>query len=191
MKNNQKKVNLQPKKLNKLVLASFGIGALMLASNAQAAGMQKAPWQSRSAIKASQTSPIYKQEWRKSAYRSCPILAIPSNSWVHPKTAKSRSANFSDGFAVAYDLSNYKGKPLRSAYGVANAGKTKLAELHAWDYERYYADGSYVTMGHEGNDPNGKMLAYLVLKNGCFYNVWSALGTNHLQQVISQLRYVK
>lgn len=34
------------------------------------------------------------------------------------------------------------------------------------------------------------MLAYLVLNNGCFYNIWSQLSSEHLQKMIGQLRYV-
>ena len=107
------------------------------------------------------------------------------------KTAQSRAANFSGGFAVAYDLKNYKGKPLRSAYGVANAGTTSKRDLYqGWAYRKNYADGSYVTLGREGNNPQGKMLAYLVLNNGCFYNIWSQLSSEHLQKMIAHLRYV-
>lgn len=152
----------------------------------------QAPWQKNAAIKANKTSPVYKQEWQKSKYKSCPILAIPTNSLIHPKTVKSRAANFSGGFAVAYDVGNYQGKPLKSAYGVANVGKTKVDAISSWPAHRqYFADGSFLTSGHEANNPKNKMLAYLVLKNGCFYNVWSQLGDDFLQQIISELRYVK
>lgn len=153
--------------------------------------LAKSPWQSHASTKPSQTSPIYRQEWQQSKYQSCPILALPTNASVHLKTAKSRAANFSDGFAVAYDVTNYQGKKIRSAYGVANAGKTPLSDIRRWHYQRYYADGSFVTLGREGNNPKGKMLAYVLLENGCFYNVWSQLGEVHLHHIISQLRYVK
>lgn len=152
----------------------------------------KSPWQSHSSMAAAKTSPIYREQWRQSKSRTCPILAIPTQSDVHLTTANSRSAYFADGWGVAYDLRRYKhGKPLRSAYGVANAGKTELDQIYAWPEQYAYADGSFVTLGREGNDPSGKFLAYLVLENGCFYNVWSQVSKAHLKNVLSRLRYVK
>lgn len=182
----------QPKiVLNQLIIASFGVGTWLLTTTAQAGLLPKSPWQSHPSLKNSQVSPIYQQQWRQSDYKYCPILAIANNSLVNPKTARSRAANFSGGFAVAYDLGKYQSKPLRSAYGVANAGTTSKSGLYnGWAYRKNYADGSYVTLGREGNNPTGKMLAYVVLKNGCFYNVWSQLGSDHLQKIIGQLRYV-
>lgn len=150
------------------------------------------PWQSHYSITKNKTSPVYRQEWQRSKYRSCPILAIPTKSAVHLKTARSRAANFSDGWGVAYDVAKYSnGKRLRSAYGVANAGKTKLSDIYAWPDQRTHADGSFVTWGREGNNPNGQFLAYIVLDNGCFYNVWSKVSNTHLQNMIGALRYVK
>lgn len=182
--------------MSKLFYVPFAAGLVVSAVSAMSSvqasvAVPYSPWQSYAAIKSTQTSPIYKQQWRKSKYQSCPILALPTRSDAHLKTAKSRAANFSDGFAVAYDLKNYQGKAMRSAYGVANAGKTSLQGLHHWDYEQAYKDGAYITLGREGNDPKGKMLAYIVLENGCFYNVWSQLGESHLHHIISELRYVK
>ena len=181
---------------HQLAVTSFAISACLLVNllvnTAQAATrLPKSPWQSHASLKSSQVSPIYHQQWRQSDYKYCPILAIANHSSVNVKTAQSRAANFSGGFAVAYDLKNYKGKPLRSAYGVANAGTTSKRDLYeGWAYRKNYADGSYVTLGREGNNPKGKMLAYLVLNNGCFYNIWSQLSSEHLQKMIAQLRYV-
>ena len=179
-----------------LAKTSFAISACLLVdllvNTAQAATrLPKSPWQSHASLKSNQVSPIYHQQWRQSDYKYCPILAIANHSSVNVKTAQSRAANFSGGFAVAYDLKNYKGRPLRSAYGVANAGTTSKRDLYqGWAYRKNYADGSYVTLGREGNNPQGKMLAYLVLDNGCFYNIWSQLSSEHLQKMIGQLRYV-
>lgn len=181
---------------HQIAVTSFAISACLLVNllvnTAQAATrLPKSPWQSHASLKSSQVSPIYQQQWRQSDYKYCPILAIANHSSVNVKTAQSRAANFSGGFAVAYDLKNYKGKPLRSAYGVANTGTTSKRDLYeGWAYRKNYADGSYVTLGREGNNPQGKMLAYLVLNNGCFYNIWSQLSSDHLQKMIAQLRYV-
>lgn len=178
--------------LSQFAIPSFTIGALLFVNTVQAATtLPKSPWQSHQSLKSNQVSPVYQQQCHQSKYKYCPILALPTRSSVNPKTAKSRAANFSGGFAVAYDLGNDKGKLLRSAYGVANAGITSKRNLYdGWTYRKNYADGSYVTLGREGNNPKGNMLAYVVLKNGCFYNVWSQLGSDHLQKMLGQLRYV-
>ena len=124
------------------------IGCIVVNTAQAATRLPKSPWQSHASLKSSQVSPIYHQQWRQSDYKYCPILAIANHSSVNVKTAQSRAANFSGGFAVAYDLKNYKGKPLRSAYGVANAGTTSKRDLYeGWAYRKNYADGSYVTLG--------------------------------------------
>ena len=175
-----------------LAMTSVAISGCIVVNTAQAATrLPKSPWQSHASLKSSQVSPIYQQQWRQSDYKYCPILAIANHSSINIKTAQPRAANFSGSFAVAYDLAQYKGKPLRSAYGVANAGTTFKRDLYqGWAYRKNYADGSYVTLGREGNNPQGKMLAYLVLNNGCFYNIWSQLSSEHLQKMIAHLRYV-
>ena len=177
---------------HQFAITSCAISALCFVNPVQAATtLPKSPWQSHASLKSSQVSPVYQQQWRQSDYKYCPILAFANHSSVNVKTAQSRAANFSGGFAVAYDLKNYKGRPLRSAYGVANAGTTSKRDLYqGWAYRKNYADGSYVTLGREGNNPQSKMLAYLVLNNGCFYNIWSQLSSEHLQKMIAQLRYV-
>lgn len=148
-----------------------------------------ASW-SKSAIDNSQTDAIYRQEWSKSPTKNtCPILALPKNANAQIQGHSVRRANFSGGWGVAYDLPNE-----RSAYGVANAGMLQAGEqvYDNWPYNIVYQDGSTVGYGHEGGDPSAKWLAYVVIpKNRCFYNVWSAQGQFHLEQMLSELRRVK
>lgn len=149
--------------------------------------LAQSPWQQNSVVRKSQISPIYTQQWAKADTKKvCPILALPKYSSAHKASSKARSATFAGGWGVAYDTPS-----LRSAYGVANAGTATESGLYAWDYKKRYADGSYVTYGHEGGDPNGKMLAYILLNNGCFYNVWSQYDETHLRKIINNLHYVK
>lgn len=147
-----------------------------------------ASW-SKPAINSSQTNAVYYQEWSKSPTKNtCPILALPKDANSQIKGHSVRRANFSGGWGVAYDLPNE-----RSAYGVANAGVLKAGEqvYNSWPYSVVYQDGSTVGYGHEGGDPSAKWLAYLVIpQNRCFYNVWSAQGQFHLEQMLSELRLV-
>lgn len=147
-----------------------------------------ASW-TKPAINSSQTDAVYHQEWSKSPTKTtCPILALPKNSNAQISGHSARRANFSGGWGVAYDLPND-----RSAYGVANVGVLKSGEqvFDNWPYNVSYQDGSRVGYGHEGGDPSAKWLAYLVIpQNRCFYNVWSSQGQSHLEQMISELRWV-
>ena len=146
-----------------------------------------ASW-TKPAINISQTDTVYQQEWLKADSKNlCPILALPKNSKAHLAGHTVRRANFSGGWAVAYDLPK-----LRSAYGVANAGTVNPKELfNGWDYNVVYEDGSRVTYGREGGNQTGNWLAYIVIpKNNCFYNVWSAQSKTHLEQILADLRLV-
>ena len=147
-----------------------------------------APW-AKSAISNSNTDGVYRQEWLKAESKLlCPILALPKQASSHLTGHNVRRANFASGWGVAYDLPN-----LRSAYGVANTGTIDPDELSfSWPYNMSYQDGSMVGYGHEGGDPLAKWLAYIVIpQNNCFYNVWSAQGKDHLEQIIKDLRMVK
>lgn len=148
---------------------------------------QRAPW-SNAAINNGATDAVYRQEWLKAESRAlCPILALPKQSSAHLSAHSVRRANFASGWGVAYDLPD-----LRSAYGVANASTVDPNDLsYSWPYNTSYQDGSTVGYGHEGGDPTAKWLAYIVLpQNNCFYNVWSAQGKDHLEQMIADLRLV-
>lgn len=148
-----------------------------------------ASW-SKAAISRSQTDAVYFQEWAQSQTKNtCPMLALPKNANAQIKGHSVRRANFSGGWGVAYDLPNE-----RSAYGVANAGTLQAGEqvYNSWPYNIVYQDGSTAGYGHEGGDPSAKWLAYVVIpENRCFYNVWSAQGQFHLEQMLLELRRVK
>ena len=140
-------------------------------------------------ITASETDSVYKTEWKKSEIgRKCPLLALPSTANSHLIDRSVRRANFSGGWGVAYDLPTS-----RSAYGVALSGVSDPSGRNSiWNDYYVYQDGTELTYGREGGDPNGKWLAYLTLgDNHCFYNIWSKEGKSHLEQIISELRVVK
>ena len=79
----------------------------------------------------------------------------------------------------------------RCAFGVAGTGASAAGPSYdAWPHERTWADGSSAGYGPEGGTgPN--QLAYLrVQGQECLYNVWSRLGTEHLEHLLGQLRFV-
>lgn len=154
----------------------------------------QASWR-KPAIAKSATDAIYVQEWGKSKSKAaCPILALPTTAGAHLQGHSGRRANFSGGWGVAYDLPKQ-----RSAYGVANVGVSEpVGPSSMWQDYTLYDDGTELTYGREGGNPNGKWLAYLTLgkqyspaAQPCLYNIWSQQSIGHLEQLLSELRIVK
>ena len=153
-----------------------------------------ASWR-KPAIAKSATDAVYAQEWAKSETKAaCPILALPKNASSHLAGHSARRANFSGGWGVAYDVPKQ-----RSAYGVALSGiSDPIGQASIWQDYQQYNDGTELTYGREGGDPNGQWLAYLTLgkqysptSQHCFYNIWSQQSKGHLEQMLSELRLVK
>lgn len=98
-----------------------------------------------------------------------------------------RPAQFGGGWAVAYDLPG-----LRSAFGVAGTGASASGDTyHDWPHRQAWADGSSAGYGPEGGE-GPKQLAYLKIEGQqCLYNVWSQLGTPHLEHLLRHLRFVE
>jgi hypothetical protein len=145
-------------------------------------------------------------EWRKAENRRvCAPLAFAGDGRA---AGRARRANFSGGWAVAFDLPGR-----RSAYGVAGAGVLPGDEApigdqreilaRQWPYVRALpglSPQSFAGYGIEGAkplttaDPRGldqDMLAYVrVPAQRCLYNVWSRLGRRHLELLLDGLRLV-
>src|SRR5690349_21836485 len=76
--------------------------------------LDPAPW-SAAPLAAADVPAVYLQQWRKADNRAtCALLAPVA---LQARDAKPRAANFSGGWAVAYDEPG-----LRSAFGIAGAG---------------------------------------------------------------------
>jgi hypothetical protein len=140
---------------------------------------------------------VFLVEHRKAANReTCPLL-VPTEVEAG---ARPRRANFSGGWAVAYDKDGAPGtrsggEPCascgRSAFGVAGTGAEKGGGGPAWPREVAWSDGSRAGYGPEGGQ-GPHLLAYLERADaGCLYNVWSALGEEHLLKLIASLRRVR
>ncbi|MDB5723357.1 MAG: hypothetical protein JWQ16_111 [Novosphingobium sp.] len=145
-------------------------------------------------------------EWRKAENRRvCAPLAFAADGRAG---GRARRANFSGGWAVAFDLPGR-----RSAYGVAGAGvlpgdeapigDQRKALAAQWPYVRALPGLkplSFAGYGIEGAkplttaDPEGRgedLLAYVrVPGQRCLYNVWSRLGRRHLELLLDSLRPV-
>jgi hypothetical protein len=84
----------------------------------------------------------------------------------------------------------------RGAFGVAGTGSAGdtpqqiKALTDVWPNIREWADGSRAGFGPEGGR-GPKQLAYLYIEGqGCLYNVWSSVGPEHLDLLLSHLRFV-
>lgn len=145
-----------------------------------------APWRSESIPRAGVQN-VYVEQWSKAENKNeCALVAFRSLG-EKGAGATARAANFSGGWAVAYDLPN-----LRSAFGIAGAGvKADDPSYDKWPYAYEWADGSKVEYGPEGGEgPN--QLAYLrIAGQECLYNVWSRLGREHLEELLREIRRVE
>ena len=104
------------------------------------------------------------------------------------REAKPRSANFSGGWAVAYDTPK-----TRSIYGIAGTGTVALAYNHATVFPTTirWSDGSYASYGLEGGTGPSYLAYVTVAGQGCAYNVWSKLGKKHLEGLLTGLRFAQ
>lgn len=144
------------------------------------------PW-SAAPLARTEVPAAYVQQWQKAENRTTCALIAPRSVGEEGANATPRAANFSGGWAVAYDLPD-----LRSAFGVAGTGATVAGPTYErWPDSHIWPDGSKVSYGPEGGTgPN--QLAYLeIAGQGCLYNVWSRLRTEHLEELLRELRYVR
>jgi len=148
------------------------------------ATLEPAPW-SAPPLAADAVPAHYLAQWRKADNRATCAPLAPVDTADRPD-AKPRPANFSGGWAVAYDEPG-----LRSAFGVAGAGvEATGAGDSPFPDSITWADGSIASYGLEGGTGPG-YLAYLEVDGqGCLYNVWSNLGEAHLLHLLSSLRKV-
>lgn len=145
-------------------------------------------------------------EWRKAENRRvCAPLAFAADGRAD---GRARRANFSGGWAIAFDLPGR-----RSAYGLAGTGvlpgdEASIGDQRAilarqWPYVRALPGlqpHSFAGYGIEGAkaltaaNPQGlheNLLAYVrVPGQRCLYNVWSRLGRRHLELLLDGLRLV-
>ena len=148
------------------------------------AAIEAAPW-SGARLAADATLGPYAEQWRKAKNRALCASVAPVDLAGHD-TAKPRAANFSGGWAVAYDEPG-----MRSAFGIAGSdADAGRASDSIWLDSIEWTDGSVASYGLEGGTGPGH-LAYIEIKGqGCLYNVWSKHGADHVVALIERLRWV-
>ena len=170
----------------------------------------KTPWASAAPLSAADV-PVLAAEWEQAENRaSCASLA-PSGGVAG---ATPRGANFSGGWAVAWDAPNGPGMAAdgtfcedcgRSAVGVAGAGVSAVeSDVRAFPNVIEWDDGSLAGYGIEGSiagavddaattgGDSATQLAFLsVMGQDCLYNVWSRRSEAELLDVIGRLRFVE
>ena len=143
-------------------------------------------------------------QWRKAKNRTtCAPLAFKTTDAFE---ASPRAADFSGGWAVAFDLPG-----LRSAYGLAGTGHvpdrptdSRLQRQRLFDQWPLFRDlpdlpaPAFAGYGYEGETAydapaasrsGGKHLAYVrVGGQACDYNVWTRMGREHLETLLANLR---
>ncbi|WP_199504022.1 COG3650 family protein [Qipengyuania sp. YIM B01966] len=149
---------------------------------------------------------LVRAEWAKAENRKrCAALAFADDGGAG---GTARRANFSGGWAVAFDTAG-----TRSAYGVAGPGLIPADEADAASQRRRLDDqwvlmrdlpalpqpafAGYGVEGADGYPPENRSgeglnsLAYVrVGGQACTYNVWSRLGRAHLEHLLDNLRMV-
>jgi hypothetical protein len=145
-------------------------------------------------------------EWSQAENKAvCAPVSFTSDGG---KGATPRRANFSGGWAVAFDLPG-----MRSAYGVAGTGlipdddrpeaERRAGLIDQWPSFRdlpALPQPAYAGYGVEGgtawpaDDPQSlktNALAYVRIGGqACQYNVWSRLGRTHLELLLDNLRVI-
>lgn len=148
--------------------------------------LPQAPWRGEP-LSRRDVAPVYMTQWEKAENRDSCTLIAPRSIGAEGSGATPRAANFSGGWAVAYDLPE-----IRSAFGVAGAGvKAGDASYNKWPYAYDWADGSKVEYGPEGGTGPNQLAYVRIHGQDCLYNVWSRLGRQHLELLIRELRFVQ
>jgi len=164
--------------------------------------VRAAPW---AAPPLTDTPDVLAAQWEAAANREWCSALFPANPDTLGAGAVIRSANFSDGWAVAWDLGSGPGRFAtgeyctdcgRGAYGIAGTGLRAVGdETDAFADRFFYDDGSELAIGFEGGAGaavGAPLLAELLITGeGCLYQVWSFLGNEHLETLLTQLRFVE
>jgi hypothetical protein len=130
---------------------------------------------------------VYRREWERADNRaSCALLVLSGAEAESGITV--RRANFSGGWAVAYDAPGQ-----RSAFGIAGAGVSLADGGDTYEFENAidWSDGSRISYGLEGGTGPGHAAYLRVAGQDCLYNLWSKRGRAHLEGLIASLRRIE
>ncbi len=157
------------------------------------------PWAGEEPLARGAVPAVLLEEWARAENRStcAPLIFDPA---IVPNDATPRRANFSGGWAVAWDQPGAPGRDAsgaecarcgRGVFGIAGTGGDVTDDLlQQWEHRKRWSDGSWAGWGPEGHQ-GPRWLAYVrVAGEGCLYNVWSSVSREHLEQLLASLRAV-
>lgn len=171
---------------------------------AESAGFAGSPPWLEMPVPQSQSPRVLMVAWEKAKNRSDCSPMVPE-SLGEGEGGTPRRANFSGGWAVAYDKPGLPGRfrsgePCkdcgRGVFGIAGtateiAGPDELDKSNALPLERRWSDGSRADYGLEGGTGSNYLANLFVKGERCVYNVWSFLGQAHLEYLLDHLRFVQ
>lgn len=155
-----------------------------------------APWNAHAPAAAPR---IILDQWSRADNRAtCAPLTI-ADVGDRARGGTARRANFSGGWAVAWDVPGLPGRDAsgypcatcgRGAFGIAGAGVTvgpdyeNAPSRHRLDY----AGQNWVTYDLEGSTGPNWLAQIRVDDQQCVYQLWSFLGRDHLEHLIRNVR---
>ena len=142
------------------------------------------PWAAKP-VKANKVPEVFYSQWYKAEnQKKCAILVLTAAA--KEPAAKPRKADFSGGWAVAYDKPNS-----RSSFGIAGTGSLALSQNDEKIFPNTirWSDGSTASYGLEGGIGPGYLAYVTVAGQACLYNVWSKQGKKHLETLLFSMRF--
>ena len=163
-----------------------------------------APWSARPLPQAAVPQHLI-EDWAAANNKTWCSALYPADPRAFSANGVGRSADFSGGWSITWDLPDGPGRDGsgayctncgRGAYGVAGVDSTgTVNDLDIWPTAIAWDDGSRAGYGLEGLEQPGSgapVLSYLLVGGqGCLYNVWSFLGEEHLLTLLDSLRFVE
>ena len=160
-----------------------------------------APWNTHAPLARSAAPGVLLTEWERAENRTtCAPLAL-ADTGARVANATPRRANFSGGWAVAWDAPGLPGRDPsgnacatcgRGAFGIAGTG-SEATGGDSWNPGdgREYAGENRATYGPEGGSGPSWLANVTVDDQRCLYQVWSFLGRDHLEHLLANLRRVQ
>jgi len=135
--------------------------------------------------------------WRHADNRAWCAPLAPATLGAGGEGAHARAASFDGGWAVEFDKQGTPGIDARgnlcescgrATFGIAGTGLTP-EEVDDARPEPRWADGSRARV-EVAEGSSGRVATLVVEGQGCVYQVWSFLGEEHLNELVTQLRFV-
>jgi hypothetical protein len=150
-----------------------------------------APWNANAHASAPQ---VLLDEWAKAENRAtCAPLTLATIR----ENATPRRANFSGGWAVAWDVPGLPGREPsghscatcgRGVFGIAGAGVTVGEDVPGFPHFEDYDGENWAGWALEGGTGPNWLAQLRVDDQQCLYYVWSFLGREHVEELVRSVR---